>query len=145
MKIIANEQLANLSETVKKGDILTVSDNTLIDQNGEVVLFEAYREYEGSYEVSRCHHYGHCYCGGEEVDICGTEVLLVSLALYEDSKEISHVEVEEISEIGLECGSETLAEFEVDYTEVTDYEDIDLVELKNALKFCTVINDTKVA
>lgn len=55
------------------------------------------------------------------------------------------LEVEEISEIGLECGSETLAEFEVDYTEVTDYEDIDLVELKNALKFCTVINDTKVA
>lgn len=145
MKIIANEQLANLSETVKKGDILTVSDNTLIDQNGEVVLFEGYREYEGSYEVSHCHHYGCCDCGGEEVDICGTEVLLVSLALYDESKEISHVEVEEISEIGLECGSETLAEFEVDYTEVTDYEDIDLVELKNALKFCTVIDDTKVA
>lgn len=106
MKIIANKQLANLSETVKKGDILTVSDNTLIDQNGEVVLFESYREYEGSYEVSRCHHHGCCDCGGEEVDICGTEVL---------------------------------------YTEVTDYEDIDLVELKNALKFCTVIDDTKVA
>lgn len=115
MKIIANEQLANLSETVKKGDILTVSDNTLIDQNGE------------------------------EVDICGTEVLLVSLALYDDSKEISHVEVEENSEIGLESGSETLEEFEVNYTDVTEYEDIDLTELKNALKFCTVINDTKVA
>lgn len=145
MLIIANQKLANLSDQIANGDILTVSDNTLIDQNGEVVLFEAYREYEGSYEVSRCHHHGCCDCGGEEVDICGTEVLLVSLALYDDSKEISHVEVEEISEIGLECGSETLEEFEVNYTDVTDYEDIDLVELKNALKFCTVINDTKVA
>lgn len=145
MLIIANEKLANLSDQIANGDILTVSDNTLIDQNGEVVLFEAYREYEGSYEVSRCHHHGCCDCGGQEVDICGTEVLLVSLALYDDSKEISHAEVEEISEIGLECGSETLEEFEVNYTDVTEYEDIDLTELKNALKFCTVIEGTKVA